>query len=111
MNRWLRELGLIVGLAALWAISGYIIGTALEAFDLNSYSFGIIIASLNTIIGMLWLKGIIGDPVGDHLFFEGPASDEEGDIRIGCLWVFPIVLGFIGTLLWFWVVIFRFIDK
>jgi hypothetical protein len=111
MNSQFRDAGLIVGLAALWAISGYIIGAALEAFGLNSYSLGIIIASLNVIIGMLWLKGIIRDPVGDRLFFEGPASDEEGDIRIGCLWVMPAVLGFIGILLWFWVIIFRFIDK
>lgn len=78
MNTLLRDLRRILVLAALWTISGYLVGSALVAFGLDHYPFGMIIGSVNLIIGMLWLKGIISDPLGDRLFFEGPAPDEDG---------------------------------
>jgi uncharacterized membrane protein len=112
MNRYLRDLVLILALTGLWAFSGYLIGSVLDVFGITGYPFGIIGASINVIIGLLWLKGIIRDPVGDRLFFEGPSGDESGDLRIGCLWAMPVVLAFIGLFLWLWAVIFRFlVDK
>ena len=75
----------ILILAGLWAASGYLIGTAFEYLGFDYYPFGVIVASINTILGMLWLKTIIQDPIGDRLFFEGPQPHQEGDIRIGCL--------------------------
>ena len=101
----------ILILAGLWAASGYLIGTALEYLGFDYYPLGVIVASINVIIGMLWLKTIIRDPIGDRMFFEGPRPDEEGDIRIGCLWMMPISLAFISLFLWFWAILLRLIDK
>ena len=111
MKQRFQELGWIIGLAILWGISGYLIGTALQAVGLNSYPLGIIVASVNVILGMLWLKDVIHDPTGDKMFFQGPARDEPGDVRVGCLWAVPFGLAFIGVMLWFWVIIIRLIDK
>lgn len=85
MNRRLRDVALILGLAGLWAVGGYLIGSALVDFGLDRYPLGVIVASVNIIIGMLWLKGLIRDPLGDRMFFEGPMPDEDGDMRVGCL--------------------------
>lgn len=109
MKRLLRDLGLILALAGLWAISGYVIGVAIEAFGLPYPPIKIILASLNVIIGMMLFKGITHDPTAERLFFEGPRDDSEGDIRIGCLWLMPAGLLFFGLLLWFWATILRFI--
>ena len=112
MKKLLHDLRLILVLGLLWAGSGYFIGTAFVACGLESYPLGIMVASGNLIIGMLWLKGIISDPLGDRLFFEGPGPDEDGNFRIGCLWVMPVMFSFIGLLLWFWAIVFRIlIDK
>lgn len=99
MNRLLRELGLILALAALWAISGYVIGVAtelfVESFALETYPFGVIIASINVIVGMSLFKGVTRDPTAERVFFVGferTAGETEVDIRVGCLWLIPTVL-------------------
>ena len=113
MNRLLRDLGLILVLAALWAISGYAIGAAIEItgemLDIGPYPFKVIMASINVIIGLLLFKGITRDPTAERLFFEGPNHEEEGDFRIGCLWVLPASLLLFGLLMWLWAVILRFV--
>jgi hypothetical protein len=112
MKRLLRDLGLILALAGLWAISGYVIGVALELIittvDLNSYPISIILASVNVIIGLLLFKGITRDPTAERFFYEGPGNDGEGDLRIGCLWVIPATLLLYGLLMWLVAILFRF---
>jgi uncharacterized membrane protein len=113
MNRLLRDLGLILALAALWAISGYAIGAAIEIITteilgLDPYPLGVIMASINVIIGLLLFKGITRDPTAERIFFEGPGNGGEGDIRVGCLWVMPATLLLYGLLLWFVALLFRF---
>lgn len=101
----------ILILAGLWAGSGYLIGAAFEYLGFNDYPLGVIVASFNTIVGMLWLKTIIRDPIGDRLFFKGPRPNEEGKISIGCLWMMPISLAFFSLFLWFWGILLRLVDK
>ena len=101
----------ILILAGLWAASGYLIGAALEYIGLDYYPLGVIVASINVIVGMLWLKTIIQDPIGDRMFFEGPRPNEEGKIEIGCLWMMPISLVFISLFLWFWAILIRLINE
>jgi hypothetical protein len=100
MNRWLRDLMLILALAGFWAVSGYAIGAAIEALGLDQYPFGIIVASLNLILGMLLFLGITKDPTADRIFFEGPRRDEPGYPAIGCLWGLPISLLIMGLSMW-----------
>jgi len=87
MKQLIRYLALILALASFWAVGGYIIGATIEfIIELiggEPYSWSIILASINIIIGMLLFKGVIQDPTAERLFFEGPSGDGEGDFRIG----------------------------
>jgi hypothetical protein len=111
MNRWLRDLILILGLAGLWGISGYAIGVAIEAMGFNDYPVGIICASINLILGMSLFLGITKDPTTERIFFEGPRPNERGRWEIGCLWAMPISLLLFGLIAWIVIVIMRFIFK
>jgi hypothetical protein len=113
MNRLTRDLILILALAALWAISGYAIGEAIkffvEGFGVTILPLGVILASINLIIGMLLFKGITRDPTAERIFFEGPEKKGEGNLNVGCLWVMPVSLLLIGLYVWLVVGILRLI--
>jgi len=116
MNRLLRDLALILVLAGLWAVSGYVMGAAIEiiieVFDLGPYPLRVIVASVNVIIGLLLFKGIIRYPTAERLFFEGPGDEDEGDLRVGCLWIVPATLLLYSLLAWFVAILFRlFLTK
>ena len=108
MKRPLRDLMLILILAALWAAGGYAIGIAVETLGID-YPLGIIFASLNLILGMGLFLNITRDPTADRIFFEGPNPDGEGDLRIGCLWAIPMGLLIFGLWMWLWAVVIRLI--
>jgi len=109
--RLLRDLILILVLASLWAISGYVIGLAIEVALIPYAPLKVIFASLNLIIGMLLFKGVVHDTTAERIFFEGPKPDEEGLPAVGCLWIMPVSLIFVGVLMLFWAIILRFILK
>ena len=100
MKHPFRDLGLILALAAFWAVSGYVVGLSIELFlgllGLTPPTLTVILASVNVIIGMLLFKGITHDPTAERIFFEGPEPEGEGDLRIGCLWGLPLTLLLIG---------------
>lgn len=56
MKRLLRDLALILALAGFWALGGYLMGTAIEfiieLLDSEPYPLGIILASINVIVGI-----------------------------------------------------------
>ena len=109
MNRLFRNLLLILALAGLWAISGYVIGVALEAFGIPYPSLKVILASLNVILGLLLFQGITHDPTAERIFFNGPEAGKPGDLRIGCLWALPISLLISGFFLWAVAIVTRLI--
>lgn len=109
MNRYLRDLLLILVLAALWAGSGYAIGVGIEAMFKTGYAVGPIVASLNVILGLSLFLGITNDPTAERIFFEGPRPNEPGLPQIGCLWILPLSLLVIGLMLWFVALLVRFI--
>ena len=98
-------------MATLWAVGGYLIGLALEMTFFPDTPIRIILVSVNVLLGLLLLKGITRDPTAERLFYEGPRPDEEGSPAIGCLWLLPVSLLFVGVLLWLWAVILRLILK
>ncbi len=108
MKRLLRDLSLILILAGLWAISGYMIGLALETVGISYPPLKIILASINVVIGMMLFQGVTRDPTGARMFFEGPEHDAEGDIRVGCLWMLPASLLIFGTVMWIVGLLLRF---
>jgi hypothetical protein len=81
-----------------------------SAFYLT-YPVGIILGSLNLLLGLLFFLGITRDPTAERIFFEGPRPSEEGLVEIGCLWALPVSFLLFG--LWLWVLIFfvRFISS
>lgn len=109
MNRWLRDLGLILALAGLWAVGGYFMGLALEIIGFDTYRLSIILASLNVIIGLLLFLFITKDPVADRIFFGRAESDDEGNPAVGCLWILPMFILLIGVSMWFWANVIRLI--
>jgi hypothetical protein len=112
MKHLLRDLELILALAILWAIGGYTFGKAIEiiveTLNGDAYQIGIILASVNVIIGMLLFKGITRDPTAERIFFNGPNNEGEGDIRVGCLWFLPATLLLYGLLMGLVALLFRF---
>jgi len=111
MKRLFRDLGLILALAALWGISGYVIGLAIETTLISYSPLKIILTTINVILGLLLLRGIIRDPTADRIFFEGPRSDEAGLPQVGCLWALPASLLLLGLLIWVAGLVMRFILK
>jgi len=110
----LRDLGLILALAILWAGSGYAIGIAFKTVigvQFTTYSPRLLLGCLNLIVGLLWLKGMISEPTTERLFFEGPKNDNEGDIRIGCLWVAPLALLVYSGFMWLATILLRLFAK
>lgn len=47
----------------------------------------------------------------EHLFFEGPGDEDEGDLRFGCLWIVPTMLLLYGLLAWFVAILFRLVAR
>src|SRR5262245_59145892 len=107
MNRLFRDLILILIFAGLWAVSGYMIGVALEIIGFDINRLGIILASVNVILGMTLFLRITRDPTAERIFFKGPDVDVDRRAypQIGCLWMLPIVLLIYGVLMWFWAII------
>lgn len=109
MNRYLRDLLLVLALATLWAGSGYAIGMGIEAMFRTGYPAGIIVVSLNVILGLSLFLGITSDPTAERIFFEGPHPNEPGLLKIGCLWVLPLSLFIVGLMWWIVAFLVRFI--
>lgn len=111
MKRLFRDLTLILFLAGLWAVSGYMIGTALETIGFAAYRLSVILASVNLILGMVLFLRITKDPTAERIFFQGPDQDTDrrGYPQIGCLWLLPIVLLIYGASMWLWAIILRFV--
>ncbi len=109
MKHLLRDLTLILALASLWSVGGYAIGVAIEAILEINYPIGIIVASLNLILGLTLFLGITHDPTAERIFFKGPESDELGLPAIGCLWLLPLGLLIFGLLMWFVAILMRLI--
>jgi hypothetical protein len=110
-KRLLRDLALILLLAGFWAVSGYMIGAALETIGFDTYRLSVILASINLILGMTLFLRITKDPTAERIFFQGPEQDTDrrGYPQIGCLWLLPIVLLIYGASMWFWAIILRLI--
>lgn len=104
MNRMWRNFLFILVLASLWALSGFAIGSGVEAILGIDFPIAIILASLNLILGLTLFLGITRDPTSERIFFEGPQPDEPGRPAIGCLWLLPLSLILVG--LWLWLVAF-----
>lgn len=109
MKPILRHVLRLLALATFWGLSGYMIGAAIAAAFYLIYPVGVILGSLNLILGMLLFLGITRDPTAERIFFEGPHPNESGRVEVGCLWALPVSLLLYG--LWLWVLVFfvRFI--
>lgn len=107
MKQW-RDVGSILSLAAIWAISGYVFGLTVEIMGIP-YPIGNILASLNVIIGMFLFLGVTKNPRFERIFFEGPRPTDEGYMPVGCLWVIPLNFLVIGLPMLLVVTILRLI--
>ncbi|GEM_PF-1840159 len=108
-QNYLRMVGLILGMTSLWAVGGYMAGTALETIGFNSYPLSTICASVNVIIGLFLFKDLTRDPKSERYFFEkGPFGNLQHP-TVGCLWMFPLLLLIIGVSMWFWAIVLKFI--
>ncbi len=109
MDQRLRELGKILALAGLWAVSGYLIGLALEIIGFDTYRLAIIIASLNVILGMMIFLRNTNDPADERAFFETSIIFSPGEPNVGCLWLMPLIALTLGVSMWIWAIILRLI--
>jgi hypothetical protein len=109
MKRMLRDLGLILALAGLWAAGGYGLGATLETIGFDTYPLSTILASLNVILGMSLFVGVTKDPTADRLFFETGVPLRPMHPTVGCLWGLPLMLLVVGLSMWLWALILRLI--
>lgn len=95
----------LIALAGLWFLAGYLSTLLLNRFielPFRPVQFGL----LSLLLGLGALVSRLQTERGRRLFYEGPAPEEDGDVLLGCLWVFPFqillfsLLGWLGWLLW-----------
>lgn len=108
MKKLFKDASLILILAALWFVSGYVVGAVADAAHLFGYSVSIIAASLNVITGLLLLLMVTRYPYVHHIFYDGPAEREEGLFVIGMIWAIPMSLLIIALPMW---LIIRLLSK
>jgi hypothetical protein len=110
---YLKMAVLIVGLISLWAVGGYMAGAALEIIGFNSYSLSLSCASLNVIIGLALFTIVTSDPTFEQIFF-GSKRFPTGHIGyqvVRGLWMLPLLLVFVGGLMWFWAIVINLFIK
>ena len=94
----MRQILLVLALAVFWGVSGVVVGFALNA--LMAGGWVVPCASLNIITGLLLLLLTTRNEQARRMFYEGPRGNEPGFVPLALLWVFPIVLVFLGVLWW-----------
>lgn len=93
-----RQVFLILVLAILWGISGLVVSVGLNA--LFGSDWLVPCTSLNVIAGLLLLLLTTRNPEARRIFYEGPRGEEPGFLFLALLWVFPVVLVFVGLVWW-----------
>ena len=94
----MRNILLILALAAFWCVSGIVVGYSLNALFDGAWVAPC--ASLNVIAGMLLLLFITRNEQARRIFYEGPRANESGLILLAFLWAIPVILLFLGILWW-----------
>lgn len=103
-----QDMGLMLFLAILWGGGGYVVGIALQSSGILYPPLSVILAGVNLVIGLMLFLGVTKDPTAERMFFEGPAVDEDGDVRIGCLWLLPASILVFGLTMWVGAILARF---
>jgi hypothetical protein len=111
MKPYLNILGRILALASLWAIGGYLIGTSLEMIGFNDYPWRTICAGLNLVIGLTLFKLITDNPTIEQAFFghKKIAPDHPITLIVRGLWMLPLLLLWVGVMMWLWAWVIRLI--
>lgn len=94
----MKNLLLILALAVLWALGGFLMGAALNA--LLDTSWLVPCTAVNVIMGMVLLLLVTRNDYARHLFYEGAQGDEPGLMPLALLWVFPFILILVGVVWW-----------
>jgi hypothetical protein len=94
----MKDMLLILTLAALWAVGGFVMGVSIEA--LFGGQVVVTCTALNLITGMLMLLLVTRHERARRLFYEGPKENELGLPFIGLLWAIPFTLLFVGLIWW-----------
>lgn len=94
----MKNVLLILALATLWWLGGWVAGAGLSAFF--GVTWALQCASLNVVAGLLMLLWITRDKEAQRIFYEGPEGNEPGMPVIAFLWVLPLSLMFAGVIWW-----------
>jgi len=87
----------VILFAVLWFVAGFVLAAFSRLFvdlPVGDIQCGLILMTA----GLIGLLPVIRTERGRRLFFEGPNEDEDTDLRIGCLWVIPVLIVLIVTL-------------
>ena len=94
----MKHFFLILVLAVLWGVSGLVVSVGINAFFGGNWL--VPCTSLNVIAGLLLLLLTTRNPEARQMFYEGPQEEDSGFWFLALLWVFPIVLIFLGLVWW-----------
>jgi lysylphosphatidylglycerol synthetase-like protein (DUF2156 family) len=100
-----KNLLLIFALALLWALSGFLMGAAINA--LFSTSWLVPCTALNVITGLILLLLMTRNDYARHIFYEGAQGEEPGLMPLALLWVFPFILILVGIVWWLLAQLFK----
>lgn len=94
----MRAVSLIFIMAALWGVTGIIVGVGLSAYV--GVNWLMECGSLNMAIGMILLQLVTRSETGRRIFYEGIHEEDELHLGIIFLWGLPVSMTLAGVLWW-----------
>jgi len=100
---WTRESSMkslwpIIALAALWAVTGAVVGLGLSS--LYGVNWIMPCGLLNMIAGLILLLLVTRDETARRIFYEGPSHERERSLAVAILWALPVAAALAGVIWW-----------
>ncbi len=94
----MRSLWPIIGLAAMWAVAGAVVGLGLGS--LYGGNWVVPCGALNMITGLFLLLLVTRNETARKIFYEGPSHEEERSLLVAVLWALPVAAALAGVIWW-----------
>ena len=94
----MKSLWPIVALAALWAVTGAVVGWGLGS--LYGVNWIVPCGLLNMITGLVLLLLVTRNATARRIFYEGPSQAEERSFAVAVLWALPVAVALAGLIWW-----------
>jgi uncharacterized membrane protein len=94
----MKSLWPIMALAALWALTGAVVGWGLGS--LYGVNWVLPCGLLNMITGLILLLLVTRNDTARRIFYEGAGHPEERSFAVALLWALPAAAALAGVIWW-----------